>query len=156
MNKLFLTLSLSFFAVAAIAKTTTTLTINSNDGSKDPYNIEKIKSITFDGDKMIVNGTNGTANEYNIDAIEIMTFATITGIEGVYDFELEDNLEISVNKGILSATQPDTLLNLRIYTINGQMVHSAEADSELTYSLADLPSGVYIITINNKALKFIR
>ena len=40
--------------------------------------------------------------------------------------------------------------------MNGRMLDMVSAESEISYSLADLDKGTYIVMVNDKAVKFIR
>ena len=57
---------------------------------------------------------------------------------------------------MLTATMPENDIDFRVFTFDGQLVDNVKANSELTYSLAELPSGTYILLVNKKAIKFIR
>lgn len=140
---------------AAFADDQTVLDIYSANGETQRYSITDIVNITFDGDKMLVNGTNGTT-EFDIDSVEQMIFATVSGVENNYDFDLGNSLEVAIKNGMLTASQPEKEINLRIFTLQGEAIFATSAESELSYSLTELPQGVYLIMVNDKVIKFIR
>ena len=92
----------------------------------------------------------------NIDDVEDMVFDVISGIEEIRDYDLAEGLNVSINGGVLTANQDGKTIIVRVFDMNGRMIDMATADSEISYSLADLDKGTYIITVNDKALKFIR
>jgi hypothetical protein len=156
MKKVLLTaFALGMSVCAAFADDQTVLDIYSANGETQRYSITDIVNITFDGDKMLVNGTNGTT-EFDIDSVEQMIFATVSGVENNYDFDLGNSLEVAIKNGMLTASQPEKEINLRIFTLQGEVIFATSADSELSYSLTELPQGVYLIMVNDKVIKFIR
>ena len=144
-------------AFTASAEMKTVLTVSGANGSKTDYDISQIKKITFDNEneKMTLSHTAGDET-YNISDIEEMVFGQIDGVESIYDFDMGNDLMVNVDHGMLRASQPDKMLNLRIFDMNGRLIDSLSANSEHTYDLTALNSGIYIISVNEKAIKFIR
>ncbi len=130
------------------------LVVKGADGTEQQFNINELDHISFDGDKMLVH-KGGTATEFALDDIDHMTLDLIEGIEATFEKNF-DGLQLNVERGVLTASQPGAQLNMQIFDLNGRLVAATTADSELTYSLIDLPTGAYIVTVNGKAVKFIR
>lgn len=152
------TLILSLLACAAFtanADDIINLKVATKSGETS-FDIKEIEKITFDGDKMTVSQFEKAATDFDINSIDEMTFYVISGVENVYDFDLENRLNVKVNRNILTATQPGQHLSLRIFDLNGRAIDSREAEEELSYTLSDLPKGIYVIIVNDKAIKFIR
>lgn len=157
MKKLLFLLVLGFVASYASAETKTMLKINVLNGEEQAFDISEIQNITFEDGVMKVKNANGAVTDFNIDNIDDMVFTTVVGIEGVFDYALENNLNIKIENGLLTATQPDTQLTLRVFTVAGANVDMRQGQSVITYQFSDLREGeVYIILVNDKAIKFIR
>lgn len=155
MKKLIVPLILGLSTGFAVADSKITFSVNGTDGTQKVYNISDVNNITFDGDMMVISHSEGT-DEHELDAIQDMVFATVSGIDEVFEGELGDGLQVSVNHGVLTALLPGGDLTLRVFTMGGNMIDSMSAREELTYQLAPLDKGVYIILVNDKAIKFIR
>lgn len=155
MKKLVLLTVCAFGSLCAFADTTVNLIVNTNDGEKKKYDISTIDFIDFNEDEMKIHLANEIEN-INIDDVEDMVFDVISGIEEIRDYDLAEGLNVSINGGVLTANQDGKTIIVRVFDMNGRMIDMTTADSEISYSLADLDKGTYIITVNDKALKFIR
>lgn len=155
MKKSALLLAFSLACLGASADSTVVFEVKTADDQKKEFDIRNVDYIDFQGDVMYIHYADGTEG-IDIASIEEMVFNTITGIEEVRDFTLPGDIQISVDRGILSAALPGQMLTLRIFDMQGHAVDMASAESELTYNLADLPKGLYIIMVNDKAIKYIR
>lgn len=138
------------------ADNTVNLVVNTNDGEKK-YDIKTIDFIDFNEDQDVMNiHLESTVENIDIANVEDMVFDVVSGIEEIRDYDLADDLHISIKGGVLTATQEGKTLTVRVFDMNGRALDMATADSEITYSLADLAKGTYIIVVNDKAVKFIR
>lgn len=157
MKKIALLVVSGMLSLSAFSETQTILTISESNGSTHEFDITEIKNITFDSETEQMN-VNLWDNTQTIDLsnIDEMYFATFDGVESIYDVELGDDLNVSLRYGVLTANQPGATLNMRIYDMSGRLVASQSAFEQLTYPLSDLASGIYVITVNDKAIKFIR
>lgn len=154
MKKVILFATAAIMAFSAWADQEYHLVVKGADGTQQKFNINELDHISFDGDKMLVH-KDGVATEFAIDDIDHMTLDLIEGIEATFEKNFE-GLQLAIDHGVLTAAQPGTQLNMQIFDLNGRLVAATAADSELTYSLIDLPAGAYIVTVNGKAVKFIR
>lgn len=155
MKKVFLFLLAGMFAAGSYADTDITLSVKSVDGGAVNFNIADIQNITFAGNMMVVKTLEGE-ERLDIDSIDDMVFDIVSGIEAVYENDSADGLFLKVEKGVLAASESDTMLNLRIFDMGGRLVDMASAMSEISYDLSHLAKGTYIVTVNDKAIKFIR
>lgn len=141
-------------ALCVCADNTVSLIVNTNDGKKQ-YEINTIDFIDFEDDVMKIH-LDQTVEDINISDIEDMVFDILSGIEDVRDYELADGLDVSVKGGVLAAVQEGKTITVRVFDMNGRLIDMASAESEISYSLADLAKGTYIVLVNDKAIKFIR
>ena len=153
MKKTIVLMAAALLAAGASADTKKMLEVKEYNGTSHKYDITEVINITFDGDRMVVNHATDGLREHDIEAIAVMRFATVSGL---YEFELDEGLEVTVSDGILRATYPENTLTLRIFDLNGRAVTTVSAEAELSYNLTDLAQGTYILMVNEKAIKFIR
>lgn len=157
MKKIFLLLFSGMLSLSAFSETQTVLTVSGSDGTTQEFDIKDIKNITFDSEMELMNVNLLDKTEtIDISDIDEMFFATFNGVESIYDVELGQDLNVTLHYGVLNATQPGATLNMKIFDMSGKLIASQTAFEELSYSLSDLPGGIYVITVNDKAIKFIR
>ncbi|MDE6256291.1 MAG: T9SS type A sorting domain-containing protein [Muribaculaceae bacterium] len=157
MKKFGLLVACALGSLCATADTTVNLIVNTNGGEPKKYDISTIDFIDFNEDQDMMNvHLANTVDNIEIDNIEDMVFDIISGIEEIRDYDLADGLNVSINGGILNATQDGKTITVRIFDMNGRMLDMVSAESEISYSLADLDKGTYIVMVNDKAVKFIR
>lgn len=157
MKKMFLMAAAGMLALSSLADDKVPALQVKSSNAVDPVNFElaRIQKITFDGETMLIQNADGT-EQFNMRDIEKMVFASVSGVEEIVDFDLGNDLAISIRHGELTARQEGQDLNLRIYDLNGRSIDTRSANSELNYSLNALSAGTYIIVVNDKAIKFIR
>lgn len=155
MKKLFLFLLTGMMSVGIYADNDIQFIVNGSDGNQKKFQLDQIENIVFVGNMMVVRTSQGEES-LDINSIADMLFDTVSGIEGVYESQADGGLLVNINKGILKASHPDTPIHLRIFDMSGKMKASAEGMAELEYDLSVLDSGVYIVMVNDKAIKFIR
>ena len=157
MKKIFLFLVSGMLSLSAFSETQTVLTVSVSDGTTQEFDIKDIKNLTFDNENELMNVNLFDKTEtIEISDIDEMFFATFNGVESIYDVDLGQDLNVTLRYGVLYATQPGSNLNMKIFDMSGKLIDSKTAFEELTYSLSDLAGGIYIITVNDKAIKFIR
>lgn len=146
--------ALTLLALPMLADATH-LDIKVQEGEHAIYDLDKIVSITFDGDEMVMHHADGT-DRHDINNIDEIVFATFSGIEEIRNFDLNGGLNIAIRRNMLTASLDGETITLRVFDTNGRAVDSQESCCELQYDLASLPKGTYILLVNDKALKFIR
>ncbi len=111
MKKTIVLMAAALLAAGASADTKKMLEVKEYNGTSHKYDITEVINITFDGDRMVVNHATDGLREHDIEAIEVMRFATVSGL---YEFELDEGLEVTVSDGILRATYPENTLPPRL------------------------------------------
>lgn len=154
MKKIVLLSALALCASAAMADETG-FNVTTKSGEGHSYSIDNIVNITFDGDDMVINHAEGTTR-HNINDIERIMIGVFTGVEEVKDFDLENGLNVAIERGVLTARFTDADITLRIYDLNGRLVDMTAANDELSYNLAELNKGTYVLIVNDKVFKFMR
>ena len=157
MKKISLLFISGMLSLSAFSENKTVLTVAASDGSTLEFDITDIKNITFDSEKELMNVNLFEKTEtLEISNINDMYFATFDGVESIYDFDIGQDLNVALRFGVLYASQPNSRIDMKIFDMSGKLIASQSAFEELTYSLTDLAGGIYVILVNDKAIKFIR
>lgn len=143
--------------VMAEESTSTVLVVELQDGDVHCYEAKKKPIITFNNDAVIV--TTGTSSfEYAKNVFSRMFFKKQeieTGINDVvanyhrpsitFRYIDDETIEVLTElKGLL-----------RMYNLNGQLVATKNVTNGTAFiSLSEIPSGIYLLNINNQTIKF--
>jgi len=156
--KLFRTLSL--FVILGIQalpvqSQTVFLDIKNLDGSDKKIELSALNKITFSNSDLILNYLVGTNENIVTSSIRKIVFSTSTGIN---DIQGDHNLFIYPNPSsdfISIKNQPEGETNILIYSIAGtQIMRIQHYPGNEPIDISRLTRGIYIIKVNNKALKF--
>ena len=143
-----LALMLAFFSGMAQSKVTLTF----QDASTQEIDVNSYGKIYFSGDYMYID--NGSAQPYSfaVSNIRKMTFNEVLGVPEivtdnfkVYPNPVHDMLYISGNN---STSYPYTL-----FSVDGRLLLNGEVQNGDPVNVSELPSGFYILKINNTSLK---
>lgn len=127
------------------------------DGSTQSINIDNVEKITFSADgSMVQVVTPAGTQSLPVEMISSITFDLTGSGQSSIDATLAPGLDISLVNGSFSATADGTI-NVAIYRINGQGVGAYKAEGQLSLDLNTLlpGTGVYIIKVNDKTIKYI-
>ncbi len=112
------------------------LFITFNDGSKTEFAMSDNPAITMADGSMTVVGSSSQIG-YELWRVKQITFGNSTAIR-----------EIRSNSILLDGS------NAKIYTLDGKAVHAAINNGEI--DLNGLATGIYIININGKTIKYMK
>jgi hypothetical protein len=112
------------------------LFITFNDGSKTEFAMSDNPAITMADGTMTVVGSSSQIG-YELWRVKQITFGNSTAIR-----------EIRSNSILLDGS------NAKIYTLDGKAVHAAINNGEI--DLNGLATGIYIININGKTIKYMK
>lgn len=121
------------------------LRVNLSDGRTETYSLDEHPRISFDETNMLV-GSDKLSASYSRDEVKSFDFVkkqsssidTAIGEETVYS--LRDNVFTCEGKTVT------------VYSASGTAVAAGEG----SVSLEPLARGLYIITVNNKSIKYIK
>ncbi|WP_081773815.1 T9SS type A sorting domain-containing protein [Porphyromonas gingivicanis] len=128
------------------------------------FYLHQLHKITFEAGKMHVTMQNGWSLPENgifpLKQIEKCTFSTelpttdneaIVPNEGVYScYEEEDRLKFN-------GLDAQTSYNLRIFNVSGSLIYTAKQfQSSQSIDTSLWSAGVYLISINNQPIKFVK
>lgn len=160
MEKLKLKLLLSFLALCAWSgawaqDANYIMRVTLQDGTVDEYRVADHPFVSFDKDLTIVK-TQSLSAEYATDNVKEYTFveSTSTGIEEKKaDPKEEVNISIQFTDGenvLIQGIAPEA--SIRVLSLDGrtQNARITPMAGGANVSLQALPSGIYLISINNK------
>lgn len=128
------------------------------DNSDKSIDVNNLRKITFGGGNVILNYQTGDVESVLTSSIRKMVFTSVTGINDL----LVDTKSMVVypNPGIEYITLknlPTVDLTVTIYNLCGnQLINLLHYSNTDQINISDLTNGVYIIKVNNQALKFVK
>lgn len=149
MKRLALTFCMALGCLLTRAADGKSLFVSFNDGTRVEFALSTTPDISFANDKMTV-ATTATTASYELWTVTSFTYGATTGISHTETGRMTvegDHIVIDGNANKVTA-----------YSIDGKAAHvttSVTGDKTLV-SLDTLHKGVYIIKVNNKAIKITR
>lgn len=160
-QKIFITAVIILISVACHqAYAQSGLIIKLSGGNNSSYSISEISKLTFSGSSLVVNHVSGTETPYALSDISSILFnAESSSIESeavkdteqfsVYPNPATDVIYVNAN---INSSE-----NVKIYNTAGSLALSTYISSANDpIQIETLPQGVYILKINNQALKFLK
>ena len=154
MKNLLLVLLMAALALPAAMKAQTpTLVLHHADGKTSEVELYTMPRIQFQADKMIIT-SQGVSQEFaKADVVRFTYKGFGTGISTV-----QPETRYRVDEDHVTFYGINGTDRISVYNASGvQIPVRLTADgNDAVLSLAQLPSGVYLVTINGRTLKFIR
>lgn len=156
MKKFFFTLLIcSVFCMNIVnAQRATQATIVYWDAAQSDQVLDNITNFKFNNNQLLVELSDGSATAINIADIRKITLAATNSIES-----FDENCDILIYPNPVSeqlhfacANQKEIVVS--IYTMNGQLLIQQQMNTTETMDVTNLPTGMYVIKINNFAYKF--
>lgn len=136
----------------------TSLDIIEWSGESKSVELRSIHKITFSENDLIVNYENEDAESVDMLSIRKLIFTgNPTGI--ITPVSEENKITITLNHGdnrMFLNNLSDGKHQVRIYSASGSLTHNEEIMSGSSINVSNLKSGVYVVTVNNQAIKFVR
>jgi hypothetical protein len=134
------------------------MNILDRSGENKSVGVASIGKITFTEDDLVMNYNNGTAESLNMLSIRKITFSgSPTGIANV--IETEHKISVSFNSAnqLTVNNLPEGRHQVSIYSVSGSMIQNTTVDSySPTVQVDNMQQGIYIIRVNNQALKIVK
>lgn len=150
-------LSSSFLANAADEQQK--LVVMSKSGVATEFDISKIGKVTLDNNNLTIIMADGSKETLNIKDIDKLTFDAEISDSGVEMVEARAgaDLHITVENNLMRFTERnDKDINVTVYSSNGAQVLKSKGVGTVQVDFNGMSSGVYIITANDKVIKYIR
>lgn len=154
MKRLFLTL----FAVIVVAPlfSQNTLVIHQKDGKEFSYGFSEKPVITYTDNDLVLTTTN-TVVEFPLSALSKFTFSDIEdAVIAVKDNSSKPSLSLDEYTVCISGAEPDQSVTL--LSIDGKVLstYKTGSDGSVTFSIAELPAGTYIINSESLTCKILK
>ena len=156
MKKLLLICTMAVAATMAKAQSTMVVQNSNDDSKKTGIKLDEVQKLTFANDKVVVSKNNGAADKtFDLNAFNKITFDNSeVGIAGVkveksglqFDYDGES---ISV-KGLTKAVP------VVVYNATGAVVESKKEWNGSKLSVAGLPEGMYLLSVEGVPYKFLK
>lgn len=149
----FTAMSLSFFSNAQ------SIVIKTNDGTENIKQMTSFNLLTFSNENLVVNSVQGTTEKFSISKIKKIYFDDV--VTGNNEITINDNSKElylypnPANSMLYFSDLPEENSLISIYRIDGTRIfqsYSSSVDSGIDVSY--FSPGLYILKINNQALKF--
>jgi len=157
-RKLYLSFFLFFFWGVGVwqVKSQTTMTLNFQDGTEKNSSLNAVSKITFSESNLFMAYVNGSNDSFMLNSIRKITFGTLSATTNI----LADEQKMSIYPNpasdfIALKNVPEGALNAVVYRMDGaQIINVQLSFSSDKIDVSGLSQGLYIIKVNNKALKF--
>lgn len=146
---------MALFALNANADGEAIMKLNESGKSTD-YSISSISKITFEGNTMKIATADGVKTA-DVLSIENITFSMKTSATDNIVKDFEDGISISSRGGIIEASaKSDMEIRIDVFSSAGTHMMQVHGKGNASVDLNTLPSGIYIVKVNDKTIKFIR
>jgi hypothetical protein len=157
-QKAFIYLSILLLGIAAssVQAQSYTLNIIRWSGAESSVGVGAIDRITFTENDLVVNYNEGNSESIDMLSIRKMTFSSTTNAETV---GLNDKISVSAVSGnrLILNNLPEGNHPVSIYSVSGILLKNATVHSgSPVIDIHAIGKGVYILSVNNQSLKFIR
>jgi hypothetical protein len=147
--------------VATVAGTQAqSLLLKTKEGTTITKPLGIVKRITFSNNSLLVNYLSGPVETYAISNISKLSFKMPP--TGINPLELTASATIKIYPNPASETiyiqnAPETDYTASVYQLNGVLMFTTTINSgNRSVDISFLPSGFYILKVNNQAFKFIK
>lgn len=142
--------------VLNVQSQTVSLDIKNSDGSEKNIDVNSLRKITFGNGMMILNYRIGTVENVITSSVQKLVFTSFTGLN---DLQVEPATLIvfpNPSREYISLKNiPDGDVKIVIFSINGsQLINLQHYTNNEMIDINHLTRGIYIIKVNNQALKF--
>ena len=153
MRKRLLLLSfLTATAVGMYADQFEILVVKLKNGTETEFFLKDKPQVRFEGTDLKVTSSLGDTSFALADVLRF----TYTKREGTGIDEIIDNKKgIGIQDGVLVISQLEAGTNVSIYSLDGKLLRQSNAQHAGTFrlSLSELPSGIYLVKIDNVTYK---
>ena len=142
--------------VTKVQSQTVSLDIKNRDGSEKNIDVNSLRKITFANGMLILNYRIGSVENIVTSSIQKLVFTSFTGFN---DLQVEPKTMIvfpnPTKKFISLKNIPDGNVKIVIFSISGSaMLTLQHYTNDEMIDISQLTRGIYIIKVNNQALKF--
>ena len=143
-------------ALSAWAQTTPRLVVWQKSGEKVYYELASLPETTFENGLLKIK-CEGFTFSYQLDNVLRYTYEGV-GSTGIDLLPNEHAISVSREGNSVTYRNLPTGTTVSLYTANGMLIEQrkAEAGQKLTLSVANRPSGVYIVKAGKETIKLMK
>lgn len=133
----------------------TTIIINTLDGGKAEYLIDKDTKVSIEQSNLVVE-TDGMVLTYALESMKQVNYGKKFISSGIDSPEIDGGKPVVMKKELLFLSGlPDNTL-VGIYNAEGKTMMSQRCSGSAQVSLQMLPAGVYFVKFNNEIYKILK
>ncbi len=148
-----------FLLTAGFAFSQTGIKVTYYNGTVQNFAIQDTGKLYFSGDDLMIVASSG-ASATTIPTTIIKKIVLDNSILGTSETVLDKNMIVYPNPGAdfirISASDKSKTMNVKIYSMNGQIMHEGKYKSEQDINVSKLEKGIYLVNVNGFTIKFIK
>lgn len=152
MKKFLLAFMLMVLGIATHAVDYVGILVTLVDGSTATVSFEEKPVIKLQPDKLVVQ-TDVATTEF--DRTKVARFNYITDLSGI-DAIAQEQVQIKNNGDALYFNSIATDSEITLYSTEGKLLKRCSATGNYTINIADLPTGIYIVSVNGISTKIVK
>ncbi len=154
MRKLFVLLCATLFVAPLFSQNT--LTVHQKDGQQFSFGFESKPVVTFTDTELIVK-SKGIELRYELARFSKFTFDEKEIDDAVIPI-VENKTSITLDEYTVSISGAKADIIVRLMASDGRTIeqHKTDADGSVTFSISELPEGLYIIASESLTCKIIK
>jgi hypothetical protein len=137
------------------------LYIRTNDLKVKTFDLATLQSLSFQNNNLFLKKTTGSTESFNLSTVMELYFSPLyTGSENISAIAKEEKLSVYPNPAqttirIMNAPQQTGLIS--IIGMDGHCILQTQITADYpVINVSGLAKGLYIIKVNNQAIKFIK
>ena len=133
-----------------------TITINQKDGQQFSFGFADKPVITYTENDLVLKTTK-TEVQYPLSSLSKITFTeTETGVDAILD-DIQSPV-LTLDDYVINITGAKAGVSVSVIGSDGKAIgtYKTDQDGGVTFSIADLPQGIYIINSENLTFKVLK
>ena len=153
MKRLFILLFTVLLSVPSFSQNT--LTIHHKDGQQFSFGFDDKPVITYTDTDMVLKTTK-TEVQYPLSSLAKFTFTDLE--DAVISIKDDKAAQMELDNYVVSITGAKSGITVSVIGSDGKTLNSYKTDTDgsVTFSIAELPEGVYIIKSENLTCKILK
>ena len=153
MKRLFIILFTVVLSVPSFSQNT--LTIHQKDGQQFSFGFEDKPVITYTDNDLVLKTTK-TEVQYPLSSLAKFTFTDLE--DAVISIKDDKAAQMELENYVVSITGAKSGVTVSVVGSDGKTLNSYKTDTDgsVTFSIAELPEGVYIINSENLTCKILK
>jgi hypothetical protein len=143
-----------FLITASFAAKAQSIVLQSQDGSEQSISLSNIQKITFSDGYLVLNYNGGTTQNYAISALRKLSFNSTSSIVKNTLTEAVHFFYQATDQHLYFQNLPDSKSSITVFRTDGILVIQTTIFSDGTIDASSLPTGLYLVKVNNQVYKF--